>query len=76
MRRASGRRRGVGRSAAGAAAGARAPGERPAPSHWVMSYPPTATLSFSRALRARALPGPRGTGWGKAVLKWHNRGWF
>jgi hypothetical protein len=41
-----------------------------------MSYPPTATLSFSRALRARALPGPRGTGWGKAVLKWHNRGWF
>jgi hypothetical protein len=41
-----------------------------------MSYPPTATLSFSRALRARALRGPRGTGWGKAVLKWHNRGWF
>jgi hypothetical protein len=41
-----------------------------------MSYPPTATLSFLRALRDRALPGTRGTGWGKAVLKWHNRVWF
>jgi hypothetical protein len=44
--------------------------------HWVMSYPPTATLSLSRAPRVRAPPGPRGTGRGKAVLKWHNRGWF
>jgi hypothetical protein len=83
--------RGGGRSAAGAAAGARAAavagGRRPE-RRWAR----VRRASGGRRGGGRSAPrlchmstafphpvprGPDGaTGWGKAVLKWHNRGWF